>query len=633
MTTPVLLALLLTVASPIADLRSPDGRNVLSVRLDGEGALSYRVARDGRVVLGESPMGLRCEDADFSRGLAVVSVGPERERRESYRLVSGPVTEVDQPHRSRTVVLRNAAGERMAIDLDAGNEGVAFRYRLPGARGETLAVTEERTGFRVPASSRAWLQPYAPATSVSPAYEDYYYTVRPGDPPPRSRHGDARGWTFPALFHVPSAGAWVLISESGTGANYCGCHLGPDSTGGLYTIRFAEADERTGGVTHTASPYPTHPLPWTMPWRVIVLADNPGSIVMSTPITDLAPACAIGDTSWIRPGRASWSWWAYPDGPNAERYPEFLEMAHRYGWEYSLLDAGWWDTDVAEVSRQAARDGVWILMWTAANDFYDAESRRRKLDELRAAGASGVKVDFWCSDRQETMAAVEACLRDAATRRLTVNLHGCTLPRGWQRTYPNLLTCEAVLGAESYMFDQDFPERAAELNTILPFTRNVAGPMDGTPVALTMKAHRRLTTAAHELATAIVFSSGLIHYADAPEAYAALPREAQAVLREAPARWDETRFLAGEPGSHVVLARRAGSEWFVAGLNGEDRARELSLDLDALGGAGHGVLVDEGADAVTEVRARHLAVGARWEHTMPPRGGFVLRLVAGGGGS
>ena len=296
-------------------------------------------------------------------------------------------------------------------------------------------------------------------------------------------------------------------------------------------------------------------------------------------MADLAPPSVIRDTSWIKPGRASWSWWAWPDGREGrEQYPAYIRAAAAGGWEYSLLDAGWWKADMNELTALAKQEHVNLLLWTHANDFHDPVRRRNKLDELVRLGAKGVKTDFWCSDRQETFAAMADTLRDAAERKLLVNFHGCTLPRGWQRTWPNFIAAEAVLGAESYMFDDRYPEKSAELNTILPFTRNVAGPMDYTPLGLTEKRYRRLNTAAHELAASLVFTSGLVHYADKPEVYAAFPEAARRVLRDAPARWDETRCLTGEPGRCVVLARRAGTSWFIAGINGT--AGELPLKLD-----------------------------------------------------
>jgi hypothetical protein len=243
-----------------------------------------------------------------------------------------------------------------------------------------------------------------------------------------------------------------------------------------------------------------------------------------------------------------------------------------------------------------------------------------------AAGVRGVKVDFWCSDRQESIAAMHALFAAAAERKLLVNLHGGTLPRGWQRTWPNFMTAEAVLGTESYFYESRCPEKAAELNTLLPFTRNAVGPMDYTPVAGSPKKFLRQTTAAHELATAIIFTSGIIHYADQAKFFEALPPAVLKIFRDAPARWDETRCLVGEPGRAVVFARRTGSSWFIAGLNGTDASRTLKLDLSPFKTFSKRLLIAEGTNAAMEVSTTSLPVTNDWQTMLPARGGFILRL-------
>jgi hypothetical protein len=266
------------------------------------------------------------------------------------------------------------------------------------------------------------------------------------------------------------------------------------------------------------------------------------------------------------------------------------------------------------------------LAWMFAADFYDSASVARQLDRMSVAGVRGVKVDFWCSDRQETIAAQQALLQAAADRKLVVNLHGCTIPRGWQRTWPNLLTCEAVLGSESYFFEPHYTEKAAELDTVLPFTRNAVGPMDLTPVACSPKKYARTTTAAHQLAAALIFSSGIVHYADQPEFFATLPPAVLKIFRDAPARWDETRCLAGQPGELAVYARRAGKSWFIAGINGTDKPLPLNLDLYPFKSFRQRFMVVEAAEANLQVAVAPLEKSNGWQHSLPPRGGFILRL-------
>lgn len=607
-------------------LSSPEKHCAISVSLNKEGGLNYTALRDGKAVIQPSPLGLRRDDQNFDRTLVLDAAGETVAHREVYDLFSGAHTHVDHNVNQRSLVFRSTNGTRIEIDLAASEEGVAFRYRFSETNQDVRVVTAESTGFVLPQNARGWLQPYHAAGPYTPAYEDFFFNVSPGEPPPNSR-ARAVGWAFPALFHVPDAAAWVLLSESGTDESYCACHLAPDSAGGLYHIAFPLSDEGTKGWTNRFGPEPRFPLPWTMPWRVIVMGKTAGDIAMSSLVTDLSPSSRIADASWIKPGRASWAWWSHPEGPaTANLFNSFTDFAIKMGWEYTLFDAGWWTPGLKSISSYAQSKGVAPLAWLFATDFYDAEKRAKKLDEMAAAGVRGVKVDFWCSDRQEAMAAMHDLFKDAAARHMIVNLHGCTIPRGWQRTWPNFLTCEAVLGTESYFYEPRYTEKAAELNTVLPFTRNAIGPMDSTPVACSPKKYVRTTTAAHELATAIILNSGIIHYADKPEFFEALPAQALQLFRDAPARWDETRCLMGEPGRNVVFARRSGNSWFIAGLNGAGEACQVALDLSAFHDFSKRVLIAEGADAHMQVTASSGAATDTWKHEMPPRGGFILRL-------
>lgn len=606
-------------------VQSPDGKCALNVVLGSQGDPGFEVWHDGQRVIERSPLGLRRDDQSFERGLSIVRAGEVESRREAYELFAGVTPRVEHVLNHRVLRFRNTNGTPVAIELAAGNEGVAFRYRFDERSDVVRVVEAELTGFKFAASTRAWLQPYHQASDYTPAYEDFYFNVSPGERPPNSR-AKALGWCFPALFHVADAKTWVLVTEAGTDRAYCACHLGPDSTGGLYRLAFPAADEKSKGQTNRVGPEPRYTLPWVMPWRVIVLGKSAGQIAMSTLVTDVAPASRIADTSWIHPGRASWAWWAYPDGPTtAELFNQYSDFAVRMGWEYTLFDAGWWKPGLSNIASHAIAKGVVPLAWAFANDYYDAGSRKRKLDQLEAAGVRGVKVDFWCSDRQEAIAAMQALFEDAAARKMVVNLHGCTIPRGWQRTWPNFLAAEAVLGNESYFYESRYTQKAAELNTVLPFTRNVAGPMDITPVACSPKKYERTTTAAHELAAALIFTSGLIHYADKPEFFESLPAEALQVFRDAPARWDETRCLVGEPGRVVVYARRVGKNWFIAGINGTGERSAIALDLSQFANDGRWTLIAEGDEPSMKVKVGSVAKVSQWDYLMPSRGGFILR--------
>jgi len=607
-------------------LAGPGGKCEIKVSLT-DGALSYQAFRGPTAVLQPSPLGLNREDGNFYTDLVFERAETIYPRHERYELFAGPKPLVDDTVNFRSLWFRNTNGDSLVLDLAASEEGVAFRYRFPETNEMVHVVDSERTGFTVSTDSRGWLQPYHTAGEYTPAYEDFYFHVSAGERPPNSRQ-KAAGWAFPALFHVPAAASWVLITESGTDESYCACHLAPDCDGGRYHIAFPLADETTRKYINKFGPEPRYALPWTMPWRVIVVAASAGEISTETLVTDLASPSRVADTSWIKPGRASWAWWSYPDKPAGagERFDEFSDFAAKMGWEYTLFDAGWWRPGIKPIAQHALSEGVTPLAWFHAMDFYNPQSRDKKLSEMAEAGVRGVKVDFWCSDRQEAIAAQQALMRDAAARHMLVNLHGCTIPRGWQRTWPNFLTCEAVLGGESYIFEPRYTQKAAELDTVLPFTRNAIGPMDLTPVSCSPKRYARTTTAAHQLAAALIFTSGIIHYADQPEFFESLPPPVLKIFRDAPARWDETQCLVGEPGSTAIFARRAGKSWFIAGINGDDKSQTVKVDLSSFKKFSKRLVVVEGVNELMQVNAAPLAKAKTWEHEMPARGGFILRL-------
>lgn len=607
-------------------LSSPDKTREIVIALTAEGALSYRVTLDGRPIIRESPLGLRTGSHDFTNGLRLMQSGGVELRRERYELFAGIVPRVEVALNHRSVEFQNREGTRMIVDLAASDQGVAFRYRFTSSSAGPERIMEERTTFHLPPDARGWLQPYHAAGQYTPAYEDFYFQVSPGDPPPHSREKPI-GWGFPALFKLPAADAWVLITEVSSTDPYPACHLSPDSADSLYRIAFPRKNERDDATGDDEPEPPHHRLPWTLPWRTIIIAENAAAIATATLVTDLAPPSRLDDVSWIKPGRSSWAWWTFPEGPfTADGFHRFTDFSAELGWEYTLFDANWWDPGIAPLVRHANRRNIGAMIWTHARDYDTPEKRRSKLDEVAGYGVAGVKADFWCSDRQETIASIQSLFEDAAKRRLLVNLHGCTLPRGWHRTWPNFMTAEAVLGAESYLYEGAFTGKAAELNTVLPFTRNVAGPMDYTPFALSPKRHARATTAAHELANSIICTSGIIHYADSHEVYRGLAPEVLRVLRDAPARWDETRCLMGEPGRIVIFARRSGTCWFIAGISGSNDPRSVTLDLAEFATHQTRTLIHEGDAASLNFAVKSVGTASHWQHSIPPRGGFVLRL-------
>jgi hypothetical protein len=608
-------------------LASPGGAVAIEVRLDPDGSASYRVRHRDRTVVGPSRLGVVRTDQAFDAPLRLVRADEPVTVDDRYTMTHGKRRDVRAIGRARGLLFANSAGAQLAIDLRAYDDGVAFRYRFPdGTVDGPVTLTGELTTVTPADDGEAWLQPTQEPFVHGPAYEAPYAGVPIGTPSP----GPA--WDLPATFH--SGDTWLLVAETDLHATCFGSRLAAEPRGRAYS--FAPPLPGEGdGVGDVAA---RSTLPWTLPWRVVVVADRAGGLVESQLIDHLAEPARIGDPSWIRPGRVSWSWWSETDSPgNLERLRDFVDLAHEFGWEYSLVDANWTvhtEDDMRSLVRYATDRGVRLFLWYNSGGphnrvteqprdrMHDRAVRRAELARIAAWGVAGIKVDFFHSDKQDGIARYLDILEDAADHRILVNFHGCTVPRGWTRTWPHLMTMEGVRGAETYIFDGEFPAVAPRHNTILPFTRNAAGPMDYTPVTFSDNRHPHRTTSGHELALAVVFESGLLHLADSAASYRAAPPVVRSVLAQVPVAWDETRCLAGEPGDHVVVARRHGPDWFVAGINGRAERTVVDLDLPGLAGDVPWLVVRDGAgrDDVTPTRhpgAEPVPV------TMAPFGGFL----------
>ena len=611
------------------ELTSNSGKNGIYISLDEGGSLFYDVKRDGAVMISKSPLGLKTESADFTKGLSVIQVSEVEEKRENYELVVANTKKIDEVLEHRSITFQNESGDSLILDLVAGEQGVAFRYRLPGNAADLQVVTQEITGFQIDENAEGWLQPYNKAGDYTPAYEDFYFKVNPGDPISNPRNPSV-GWCMPTLFNVNQGGSWILIAESATDGSYPGCHLLPNSDGGMYKIAFAKNDEKyTLPIPDKDEVFPTSKLPWTMPWRVIMIGDQAGDILLNTMITDLAPASKIEDTSWISVGKASWSWWSHPGDHSPEIYNEFTDLASSMDWEYTLFDAGWEDANKkGGIIDYAISKGIKPMVWGYSGSYFKPEERKERFENLAAMGIRGVKIDFWCSDRQEVMGELQTLFSDAADQKLLINLHGSTMPRGWHRTWPNFVTAESVLGTESYFYEKRFPALAAEQNTVLPFTRNVAGPTDYTPIALTIREFPRLNSAAHELATPMIYTSGVIHFADSKEVFDGLPEEVKSLLKEMPATWDETQYIVADPGEGIVLYRKHGDRSYIVGINGAAKISPITIDLKKYSGNHSSyTLINEGEDPLMEFSVETHDVSSNWSYDMASRGGFILEFT------
>jgi hypothetical protein len=455
------------------------------------------------------------------------------------------------------------------------------------------------------------------------------------DVPAGTASDNPAGWIIPALFRLPASGRWVMLTESGLEASYCACHLAARAEGGVYRIAFPDPGEVDGKFDAT----PSWSLPWSTPWRVVMLGDRLATIVESSLVTDLAPPSLLGDTAWVKPGRASWSWWSDGGSPRVyTRLVPFVDLAADMRWEYALVDSGWPGMEGGswqQLVEYARPRGVGILLWyhsgvphanyRGRDQLWVPDKRREEMKRIAEGGVKGMKIDFFDSDKQEVVKNYLGILEEAARAHLLIDFHGSTLPRGWDRTYPHLMSMEAVRGAESLGSDQAFADSAPAHHTILALTRNVVGPMDYTPVIFSPsrggRPALRRTTYGHELALSVVFESGLQHFADAAERYLALPDEARDLLRAVPVAWDETRLVEGEPGKLVVMARRKGQTWYLAGINGEAREKDVAVPASYRSDRPALLIADGDSDTSFAIR-RALPTSVR----LRPNGGFVLRL-------
>jgi alpha-glucosidase len=624
--------------SPAGRIASPDGRLAVDFHLNTAGAPRYTITLDGRPVLRESRLGLVRDDADFSQGLNLLVASPVEPVQDRYEILTAK-RRLNRYAANRAVFhLQSATGPKLDVIFQVSNDGVAFRYFFPETDPKMHRLKEEVSSFHFSPGTRAWLQPKAVARSgwaqCNPSYEEYYEKDIPvGTPSPMA------GWVYPALFK--SGDTWLLVSETALGRHYCGTALRVESPDGEYSVGFP--DPREGLPDGAVNPESS--LPWLTPWRLIVVGSLK-TIAESTLGLDLAAKPALAWDPAFEPGQASWSWPLLGDiHTTYDVQKRFIDYAADMGWRYTLIDAQWdqqigYDK-VKELADYARTKNVKILVWensagswnstpqTPRNLLLTHESRVKEFTRLKALGVAGLKIDFFGGDGQSMINYYQDILDDAAPFGFVMNFHGATLPRGWSRTYPHLMTMEAIRGLEFVTFEQKNADEEPTHVAMLPFTRNVFDPMDFTPMVLDHidKIERR-TTSAFELALSVLFNSGIQHYAEIPEGMARAPDYVRDFLRHVPGVWDDTKFLDGFPGKFAVLARRGDGRWFVAGINAEAAPKPLTLDLGGLAAAAKGTLIADGDGGNLSFRRESIQLYAdrKLALTLPPHGGFVLVL-------
>lgn len=562
------------------------------------GRLTWTALSGGVQVTPPAPLRLHTGDGrDLLSGVTYVS-DSARDVAEEYELVVGKrVGRHTVDHRERSVRFACADGGEVTVVLRAAPDGVALRFVLHGLDGAT--VTGGDVALRLPAAAPAWPLTYTPWYETT-RFSSTLDALEPGD------------YGFPFLAELADD-TFVLVTEADLDGRYGGS-LARYAGGGALTVTLANDVVLSGDAVAT-------------PWRVLILGDL-ATVVASHLVDDLAPAAPAGPPPWARPGRAAWSWWSdFYSGAQLSKQLRMLDYAAERGWEYVLVDCGWDGVWMPELVAAASERGVGVFVWVVWDHLATPE-QRRKLAEWASWGVVGVKVDFMESEAQERYRWYDEVIAECARAGLMINFHGSVIPRGWARTYPHVMSYEAVRGAEYYVFYSE--PLTPEHNTIVPFTRNVVGSADYTPV--TFSAQARLTTEAHELALAVVLESGLLNFADDVDEYAKRPI-AEAAIERIRAHWDETRLLAGRPGEYVVLARRSGDEWIVGALSALADAKQVSLDLTALGlNTGENVatiITDDDGDRLTQA-TRTVAASDTVEVTLRPNGGAVVLLAPSG---
>ena len=551
-------------------LTSPDGLVQIAVTDQTSGALTFSVTAGGTTVFGDSPLGIATSGVDFSSGLSYSS-----ETRtvitESYTLPAG--TDPGYLNDGRQMILNyTKSGATMQLIVRAYNDGIAFRYRLPGAGN--VSITSESSGFRLPATSGGWAAPW------NGNYEqDYIYRTA-------AQLNSGTDLTMPALVSVDNNAYFTLISEANVynaGASYAPAMLEGDGAGtGLLTV--ARTPDQAFPIAST--------YPFQTPWRVAIVAKNLDVLYNSDLVQNLNPPAAAA-TPWVKPGRAAWSWYSDEDSASdLGKQKQMVDFAASMGFEYVTVDCCYTPaTDLPAISAYAAQRGVKIFAWVSAEAFATPALADQLMEDHAAYGVAGLKVDFFLNDSQAVQKWYQAIGDSAGEHELMLNLHGSTKPGGENRTWPWVLTSEAVAGTEHYKYP---PPTTAAADVTYPFTRGPLGSMDYTPAMISQNAS--VLTQAHTLAQAIVFSSGMINYADSAAAYEQWA--GRHLMRAIPTTWDESKVVEGFPGDHITMARRSGSDWFVAGMTSPARTATVPLSFLGTGAYTATVFSDNAAGRV-----------------------------------
>jgi alpha-glucosidase len=619
-------------------LQSPNEKLAHNFFMTSSGEPVYIVSHSGSVVIKQSKLGIVRSDYDFSTKLTLDSVSTESIISDNYTLQHGKRLNCNYTANKRIFYLTNSNSRMMEIIFQVSDDGIAFRYHFPEKTDTPVKIFKEVSSFHFDLSTKAFLQLCVDARMgwnfSSPSYEEFYKLNIPvGTNAPYQA-----GWVMPALFNVGKY--WINITETAVDTNYCGSRLSQFSPDGEYSTQFPQPQEGRPG----EPVLPESVLPWYTPWRIIAITDNLADLVESTLETDLAAPAKYDVSAWLEPGIASWSWVILKDDSTVyDAQRRFIDFAAMMNWKYCLIDA-FWDTQIGYekiklLADYAKTKNVKILLWynsagdwnttplTPRDKMLTKESRCAEFQKLKDMDISGIKVDFFGGDGQSMMKYYIDILKDAAKYNLAVNFHGCTFPRGWHRTYPNLVSMEAIRGEEYVTFGQDNADQQPLHCTIIPFTRNLFDPMDFTPVNFSgIPNITRRTTGGFEIALSVIFTSGIQHIAETPAGMAAQKDFVIEYMSALPETWDNVKFIDGFPGKFVVLARKKGNTWYIAGINGETSERTIVLQAPFINKKSKSVIITD-SDHEKDLTKREIKFSEPVQITMHPYGGFVIKTL------
>ena len=622
-------------------ITSPDGKLVVTVA-DMDGRPSYSVSYDNVLFLKPSPLGIIANIGDFSSGMSLEKNVSTNKIDETYELASIKQSKVRYVANEAVCSFTQQGKTIYDVIFRISNNDVAFKYKMY-PQGETLScvVKQEVTGFAFPDGTTTFLcpqsKPMGGFARTSPSYETSYTADDVA-----GKNGWGEGYTFPCLFRNGDNG-WALVSETGVNGGYCASRL-LGQEGGTYTIGFPQEGEANGNGTVS----PGIALPGETPWRTITVGKTLAPIVETTVPFDVVKPLypAKGEYTY---GRGSWSWIIGMDGStNYKEQLRYIDFSAAMGYQSVLVDA-LWDKQIGrdkieELAKYGKNKGVALYLWYNSNGYWNdapqtprgimdnAIARRKEMKWMQSIGIRGIKVDFFGGDKQMTMQLYEDILSDANEYGLLVIFHGCTLPRGWERMYPNFASSEAVLASENLHFSQGSCDNEAFNATLHPFIRNTVGSMDFGGSALNKyynadnapRGSRRVTSDVYALATAVLFQSPVQHFALAPNNLTDAPSWAIDFMKEVPTTWDEVRFIDGYPGKYVILARRHGEKWYIAGVNAQKETLKLKVNLPMFSNGEKVRLFSD--DKALQGGVKQIGIGKKQELqlSIPCNGGILI---------